>query len=350
MLWNVSGFILYSALAAYFLKQVSGKDYWIFSIAANYVYFLLAMFFTIGADYLYVLFVAKNALRALLSSALVFAAYIFYSQTVLSYLNLTKQATNEFVLQFYAYGIIAIITAIELGRSNRQRDEMAKKAPKEKRLIFNNEFNRENYPIYKGFLILCDGAGYSVKAGQLKSKGLPEHMHFQGAILNYLLGCFYHPTTSMHSMTGDGFMLAIPWEWSEENFREIVKWCRKVVGSSVKLSDLGVPWFGDEVMSFRCTLVYAEYSATEVVIKNLGADIASGPWHILLARNSGTKNAPIALRIVLNEYTSYLKELPIGKEVPADNKSLNELYSSAIEYLPHELSELVNIRSSRKSS
>jgi hypothetical protein len=89
-------------------------------------------------------------------------------------------------------------------------------------------------------------------------------------------------------------------------------------------------------------LGYGEYSNSQVAVNNLGAVVASSDLHTYLARTSGSKDAPIALRVFLNGYTRGFENLPFGKKVVGQNKSPDEANSEAIEFTALEIDEILN--------
>jgi hypothetical protein len=314
---------------------------WVVFIVLNYAFFLIATLATCWRDFYFVCTLPNSRERAALSIVLLCSIGYFYVSGIYNYLHLSGKTTSEFAIQFSNYIVMAVITAIELGRSNRQRDEQRKNLPKEVTGIFQETFDVVNYQVHRGFVLLCDGVGYSVKIGKLKSMGPELRAHFQCAVLHVLLKCFYHPSTSNHSMTGDGFYFGIPWDWNVDNLRNILLKCQSAIDLKLQLKSLGISEFDSESMTFRCNLAYGEYSNSQVIVNNLGAVVASSDLHTYLARTAGSKGDPVALRVYLNGYTKGFGELPFGKRVKSNNKSVDEPVSEAVEFSSTEITRIL---------
>lgn len=310
--------------------------------AENFIFFGLITPLAIGLDFIFVLKKTEDPIRKVIATLFLGSVCYFYFSASYNYFGAAKHTTSEVMVQFLNYVLTLVTLATELGRSTVERDEQRKKLPKERPGEPKNEFSKSDHPSYLAFIVMCDAVGYTAKFWKLRSMGLEIISHYQNRVRNYLLSRFATPETSVHSGTGDGFYFGVRWEWTQDSVRKILEMCRNVVGNEILLRDIGVPWLGDEILHFRCIIVFGPYTITSSSVSGIGSQDHGGEYGILLQRGSGSGGDPIAIRFLVNEYTRDFKKLPFGRILSSSRKSLEEGSVEVIEYSIKEIDEILS--------
>lgn len=318
-----------------------GGSGWTAVLAMNYLFFGVATLVFVGMDYFYVLMRGNDLFRKFISTAFVGSFVYFYYSAFMNYFLFTSQTSSELMVQFINYVAVLVIVAGELGRSTLERDDQRGKLPKENAGEPKHEFSPDDHPCYEAFVIMCDAAEYSVKLWKLRKFGEKIVSHYQDRVQDYLLKSFSTPATSNHSSMGDGFYFGIRWDWNRDNLLKLLRMCRKLIGEEVKMKDIGVPWLDQDTMRVRCIIAYGTYTMTKRSVNGIGSITHGGELATLLQRGSGSGKDPIALRILINEYTKGFLNLPVGKKLETRRKSQAEGIEQVMEFSIGELDQIL---------
>lgn len=207
---------------------------------------------------------------------------------------LESAITTEYTNHLHFFFFMAVVLAIEIGRTEVKIKEAYSLLPRDVVRLINSK--RESWK--EGFVVLLDVVGWSSKLHRLDASETPEFMR---KVNEYLLSHFDDPGVSVVTGTGDGFYLTYEGDLTEDRFQLVTDACIKLAQNRPTFLELGVTSSAikHERIIVRSAVGYGLYYAGLAKTAHLKKDFLAGFIATLLARVIGNDQNPKGPRILL---------------------------------------------------